>query len=92
MTIAASFFLVLAYLEQRGQCGRSLGFAKHLVSDSCMGVHLLELFVRTFGLSKSGGFITLSRENVAKGGALLDKVPFQWRSRLTQGRQIRAEP
>jgi hypothetical protein len=55
-------------------------------------VHLIEFLVRTFGLAKSGGFISLALENKAKGGSLLDEVPFEWRSRAAQCGQICAEP
>jgi hypothetical protein len=79
-------------LEERGQCGGGRGFAQHLDSDSCVGVHLRELFVCTFGLPKSCGFITLPLNNVAKGGVLLEKLPLQSRSRATQGRQIFEDP
>jgi hypothetical protein len=34
----------------------------------------------------------LALENKAKGGGLLDKVPFEWRSRVAQRWQICAEP
>jgi hypothetical protein len=61
-------------LEQRRQCGSGLNLAYHLVSDRCVWVHLIEFLVRTFGLSKSGGFIHLALENKAKGGSSLDKA------------------
>jgi hypothetical protein len=51
-------------------------------------VHLRELFVRTFGLPRSCGFIPLALDNVAKGGVLLEKLPLQSHSRATQGKQI----
>jgi hypothetical protein len=95
MTIAASFFLVLARtLRRGGKCGGGRGFTEHLLdSDSCVvGVHLRELFVGTFGLPESCGFITLALDNVAKGGALLEKLPLQSRARVTLGRQILEDP
>jgi hypothetical protein len=80
-------------LEERGSAaagGRC--FAKYLDSNSCVGVHLRELFVCTFGLPKSCGFITLALNNVAKGGALLEELPLQSCARATQGRQILEDP
>jgi hypothetical protein len=82
------FLCVGQDFEQRRQCGSGLGFADHLISNRCVGVHLLKFLVRTFGLSKSGGFINLALEHKSKGGSLLDKVTFQWRSRVAQRRQI----
>jgi hypothetical protein len=79
-------------LEQRGQCGSGLSFAKHLISDRCMGVNLCEFLVSTFGLPESCGFVTLACDHVAKGGTLVEKVPLQGRSRVTQGRQILEDP
>jgi hypothetical protein len=78
MTVAASFFLVLARILSRGGSAAGVGASQSIwyPTGRCVRVHLLELFVRAFGLSKSGGFITWARENEAKGGALLDKVPL----------------
>jgi hypothetical protein len=49
-----------------GQSSGGWGFAQHVDSDSCVWVHLCKLFLRTFLLSKSCGFITLALNNVAK--------------------------
>jgi hypothetical protein len=94
MTIAASFFLVLAKTLSRGGNAAAVGASQiiwYLIA--AWGYSwLLEILVRTFGLSKSGGFINLALEDKAKSGGLLDKVPFQWRSRVAQRWQICAEP
>ena len=57
-----------------------------------MRLHVVKFFIRSLGLAKCSGFVSLALEHQAKGGSLLDEMPLEGRSRMAQRWQVCTKP